>query len=296
MNGTQSEWEPAQLRDFRAEFQRNPALAAEAEGMRVLAAVEQFITKYIVLPAAAPLVLSLWAIATYLAECFDAFPYISLSSPVPRCGKTRALEVLELLVSRPWRGTAPTEAALFQVLLAHKTPDLSVAFLDARNVVEVENNGHFEFHIHHSPIQWTPKEEELGMRNEIREARKRHYRVDRIVGHSFTCSCGFTTANLFSELALYRAHLQEVRLRGDNYWRRTYKGLVFVRSEPSYDVWRSVTGEYATCTQPGCSTAIRKRKSLRSHRRRKTQMTKQALKRLKRILGKVPSRPRPSRA
>lgn len=37
MNGTLSEYEPQQLRDFRAEFVRNPVLAAEAEGTRVLA-------------------------------------------------------------------------------------------------------------------------------------------------------------------------------------------------------------------------------------------------------------------
>jgi hypothetical protein len=33
-----------------------------------------------------------------------------------RCGKTRLLEVLELLVCRPWRGTAPSEAAVFRFL------------------------------------------------------------------------------------------------------------------------------------------------------------------------------------
>jgi hypothetical protein len=115
-----SGWESGQLRQLRTEFQATPELAAEAEGTRVLAAVEQFITKYVVLPAAARLVIGLWAMATYLAECFDSFPYLSLSSPLPRCGKTRVLEVLELLTARPWRGTAPTEAALFRYIEAKK--------------------------------------------------------------------------------------------------------------------------------------------------------------------------------
>jgi hypothetical protein len=93
----------------------DPALAAE-EGTRVLWFVESFITRYAVLPEPARLPVALWAIATHLANSFDSFPYLSLSSPLPRCGKTRMLEVLELLVARPWRGTAPTEAVLFRFI------------------------------------------------------------------------------------------------------------------------------------------------------------------------------------
>ena len=113
-------FEPHQLQDFRREFQSDPALAAEAEGTRVLADVESFISRYAILPASARLPVSLWAIATHLADRFDSFPYLSLSSPLPRCGKTRVLEILELLVARPWRGTAPTEAALFRFIEAQQ--------------------------------------------------------------------------------------------------------------------------------------------------------------------------------
>jgi hypothetical protein len=67
-------WEPQQLRDLRAELLANPALAAEAEGTRVLATAEQFITKYVILPAAARLPIGLWAISTHLADGFDSFP------------------------------------------------------------------------------------------------------------------------------------------------------------------------------------------------------------------------------
>ena len=116
-------WEPEQLRQMRAEFQGNPALVAEAEGSRVLGAVEAFIVRYVVLPKAAPLVIALWAVCTHLASTFDVFPYLSLYSPIPRCGKTRLLEVLELLVAHPWRGTAPTQAVLFRFIEA-KQPTL----------------------------------------------------------------------------------------------------------------------------------------------------------------------------
>jgi len=54
--------------------------------------------------------------ATHLANAFDAFPYIALVSPAKRCGKTRVLEVLELLCAKSWRGTSPTSAALYRMM------------------------------------------------------------------------------------------------------------------------------------------------------------------------------------
>jgi hypothetical protein len=87
----------------------------------LLACVEEFIVGYVVLPKAAGLPVTLWAVATHAADAFDAFPYLCFSSPLPRCGKTRAIEVLELLVRRPWRGTTPSEAALFRFLATSPT-------------------------------------------------------------------------------------------------------------------------------------------------------------------------------
>ena len=92
-------------------------LAAQwTQDANVVEAVEQFIRAYCVLPAAAYLPLAIWCIATFLPLVFDCFAYLALLSPAKRCGKTRALEVLELLCARPWRGTAPTPAALFRIM------------------------------------------------------------------------------------------------------------------------------------------------------------------------------------
>ncbi|MGH9402122.1 MAG: DUF3631 domain-containing protein [Terriglobia bacterium] len=85
--------------------------------------IEKFIGQYVILPAQATLTMSLWVIATYLFDAFDAFPYLALLSPAKRCGKTRTEEVLELVVSKPWRGTTPTEAALFRYI-ERETPTL----------------------------------------------------------------------------------------------------------------------------------------------------------------------------
>ena len=37
-----------------------------------------------------------------------------MTSPEKRCGKTRLLDVLELLVAKPWRTIMPSEAVLFR--------------------------------------------------------------------------------------------------------------------------------------------------------------------------------------
>jgi hypothetical protein len=58
--------------------------------------------------------LALWAVATHSFDSFDAFPYLTVTSPTPRCGKTRLLEVVELLVKDPLRATNASEAALFR--------------------------------------------------------------------------------------------------------------------------------------------------------------------------------------
>jgi len=72
----------------------------------VIDGAESFIRRFCILPSAAYLPLAAWAVATHMPDAFDSFPYIALLSPAKRCGKTRVLEVLELLTSKAWRGTS----------------------------------------------------------------------------------------------------------------------------------------------------------------------------------------------
>ncbi len=61
--------------------------------------LEKFLTRYVILPARTALPLTLWVLMTYTFDSFDAVPYLVISSPAPRCGKTRLLECLELVAS-----------------------------------------------------------------------------------------------------------------------------------------------------------------------------------------------------
>ena len=78
--------------------------------------IEGFIRRFCILPGAAYLPLALWTVATHVSDAFGAFPYVALTSPVKRCGKTRVLEVLELLCAKPLRITSASPASIFRLM------------------------------------------------------------------------------------------------------------------------------------------------------------------------------------
>jgi hypothetical protein len=107
--------------DADAKFASPPAApngngAPTEDGGALVRDLEACFVRYVVLPLKTTLPLALWTIATYLFESFDAFAYLAVSSPVPQCGKTRLLEILELVVSNPRRASNISEAALFRVI------------------------------------------------------------------------------------------------------------------------------------------------------------------------------------
>jgi len=86
------------------------------DGAALLARLEAFVRRFLALPPGADVLLPAFVLATYAVEIFPVAPYLVAHSPAPQCGKTRALEVLELLVRRPWRTIVPSTAVLFRVL------------------------------------------------------------------------------------------------------------------------------------------------------------------------------------
>jgi hypothetical protein len=79
-----------------------------------------FIRKYVVLTDAQVLIVALWVIHTHslvideINAMVQQTPYLAVTSPDKRCGKTRLLETLEQIVMRPWRTITPSEAVLFR--------------------------------------------------------------------------------------------------------------------------------------------------------------------------------------
>lgn len=78
--------------------------------------LECLFSRFLALTPGLPLVLALWSIATHLHEHFDAFPYLAITSPTRRCGKTRLCELLGLVCFRPLPTVSISSAALYRLL------------------------------------------------------------------------------------------------------------------------------------------------------------------------------------
>jgi hypothetical protein len=89
---------------------------ASAAGAKLLREIEAFLLRFVILPPHTALPLALWTLLTHAFDSFDACPYLAITSPAPRCGKTRLLECLDLLVSSPRRASNISEAALFRTI------------------------------------------------------------------------------------------------------------------------------------------------------------------------------------
>lgn len=88
----------------------------QVEGTTLLTAMESFLARFVALPPNAAPMLAAFTVATHAQDAFDVAPYVALLSPTFQCGKTRLLEVLDLLVARSWFTGLVTPAVLFRKL------------------------------------------------------------------------------------------------------------------------------------------------------------------------------------
>jgi hypothetical protein len=109
---------------------KQPALS----GANLLGETERYIRRHVVLPLFAYLAVALWAIASHAVLFFDCFPYLALISAAKRSGKTRLAELLETIVRRPWRGTAPSPAPNYRMLV-----DAPTLLLDETEALNAKN-------------------------------------------------------------------------------------------------------------------------------------------------------------
>lgn len=100
-------------------------------GEEIIEQLGQLFRRYVVFQSDAQvLALSLWVIHTHAFAAAEATPYPSIDSPEKRSGKTRLLEVLELVVARGWLVAGVTEAVLFRKI-AQQQPTLLLDEVDA---------------------------------------------------------------------------------------------------------------------------------------------------------------------
>ena len=74
-----------------------------------------FLCDYIVFPKEEQATATaLWIAHTWVIEAFDFTPYLSIGSPVKRCGKSTLLDCLSLLCRTPWQAVSPSPAVLYR--------------------------------------------------------------------------------------------------------------------------------------------------------------------------------------
>jgi hypothetical protein len=87
----------------------------DMNGADLMARLESFLRRFVVMGEDLPALLALWLVGTYLYMVFEYFPYFVLRSPEKRCGKSRALDLIALLGFNAHQPTAsPTEAQIFR--------------------------------------------------------------------------------------------------------------------------------------------------------------------------------------
>jgi hypothetical protein len=82
-----------------------------------LGAVEAFVGRYVAFPSEHEAVaIACWVAHAHLVDLFDTSPILAITSAEMRSGKTRTLDVLELLTPHPFRVVIPSEAVVYTVL------------------------------------------------------------------------------------------------------------------------------------------------------------------------------------
>jgi 5S rRNA maturation endonuclease (ribonuclease M5) len=94
---------------------------ARGDGSAILDETEAAWCRYVAWSSEAqPVAATLWTAHSHAIEAADTTPYLDISSPEPESGKTRVLEVAELLAARAWMLVEPSEAAMFRKIARDK--------------------------------------------------------------------------------------------------------------------------------------------------------------------------------
>jgi Protein of unknown function (DUF3631) len=80
----------------------------------LLTDVREFVRKYVVVNDEQAMAITLWVLHAHAAEAAYQTPYLHVSSPEKQSGKSRLLEVLELVVRDPMQAVKPSEAVIYR--------------------------------------------------------------------------------------------------------------------------------------------------------------------------------------
>ena len=108
-----------------------------ADGATLLDDLTGFVRRYVVLSPTQLLVVVLWVVHCHAFTAAETTPYLSITSATKQAGKTRLLEVLELVVPAPWLTGRATAAVLVR-RIEQEHPTLLLDESDAAFKMESE--------------------------------------------------------------------------------------------------------------------------------------------------------------
>jgi putative DNA primase/helicase len=86
----------------------------QVDGAALLDGLRAHFRHYIVLPEHADVALALWTLNSWTFENFDIAPYLSITSPTRRCGKTVLMTLLYWLCRRSKKSDSMSQAAIYR--------------------------------------------------------------------------------------------------------------------------------------------------------------------------------------
>ena len=118
------------LPDSKSDGGNSNRRSGRSEGEQLLDSLVSFMRRYVVMSEPQGIAVALWIVHTHTLDAAEQSPLLAITSAEKQSGKTRLLDVLELLVAKPWRVITPSEAVVFRKIDAD-TPTLLLDEVDA---------------------------------------------------------------------------------------------------------------------------------------------------------------------
>jgi putative DNA primase/helicase len=109
----------------------------QVDGGELLDDIVATIKRYAILPDGAAEAIALWVVHTYTMDSWWVSPFLTIHSPLKRCGKSTVLKIAAALVHRPISTANITPAALFRVVEKYKP---TMLFDEAQEWIDIPNS------------------------------------------------------------------------------------------------------------------------------------------------------------
>jgi putative DNA primase/helicase len=141
--------------DREVESRRRPAFSGmvsikpwdkPVDGRKLLEELYKTLKQHMVMSGEGMIGVTLWIVHAYAHDAFDFSPFLDIYSPLPRCGKTRLLNTIGMLVPKPLSSSNLTSAVVFRAIeMWHPTlliDEADTFFAKNEELRGILNSGH----------------------------------------------------------------------------------------------------------------------------------------------------------